>query len=106
MVQGFENLFEQAMKLKERLDELKAELAAKKIPVTAGNGEVTLVFNGLQEVEDVRINTEGLPAAQRQRLELLLKQAINQGVIRAREMAGQGVAQYTGISPSLLDGLL
>ncbi|HHY60575.1 MAG TPA: YbaB/EbfC family nucleoid-associated protein [Clostridia bacterium] len=105
MVQGFENLFEQAVKLKERLDELKVELAARRIPVTAGDGEVTLVFNGLQEVMEVKINLEGLPAPQRQRLETLLKRAINQGVIRAREVAGQEVAHYTGLNPSLINGL-
>ncbi|HHW06828.1 MAG TPA: YbaB/EbfC family nucleoid-associated protein [Clostridia bacterium] len=105
MVQGFDHLFEQAMKLKERLDELKVELAAKKIPVTAGDGEVTLVFNGLQEVVDVKLQMEGLPAPQQQRLEMLLKRAINQGVSRAREVAGQEVAHYTGFSPSFFEGM-
>lgn len=105
MVQGFDNLFEQAMKLKERMDELKVELAATKLPISAGDEEVILVFNGLQEVVDVKIKMEGLPPLQKERLEMLLKRAINQGINRSREIAGQQVANYTGFNPSFLEDM-
>lgn len=105
MVQGFDNLFEQALKLKERMGELKMELAATKLPITAGDEEVTLVFNGLQEVVDVQIEVEGLPPMQKERLEMLLKRAINQGISRSREVAGQQVANYTGFNPSFFDDM-
>lgn len=101
MTQGFEDLFEQALKLKENLEGLKEELTTKTVVIIAGEDEVKLVFNGLQEVVSVSLAQEELPFLQQQRLEMLLKRAINQGITRSREMAGQEVANHTGFSPSL-----
>ncbi|NLC76922.1 MAG: YbaB/EbfC family nucleoid-associated protein [Clostridia bacterium] len=98
MDQNFGNLFDQALKLRERIDELKMELASKKLQVTAGDGEIILVMNGLQEVLDVTVNMEGIPELQKNRLETLLKRAINQGIAKTRDVAGQEV--FFTFSPS------
>lgn len=98
MDQNFGNLFDQALKLRERIDELKMELASKKLQVTAGDGEIILVMNGLQEVLDVTVNMEGIPELQKNRLETLLKRAINQGISKTRDVAGQEV--FFTFSPS------
>lgn len=105
MDQGFAQLLDQALKLRENLDELKVELASKKLQVTAGDGEVILVLNGLQEVVDITINIEGISERQRQRLEMLLKRAINQGIAKTRDVASQELSNYTGFNLSFLNGL-
>lgn len=105
MDQGFAHLFDQALKLKENLHEVKTELASKQLQVTAGDGEVILVLNGLQEVLDITINMAGMPEGQKQRLEMLLKRAINQAIAKTREVAGQELSHYTGINLAFLNGL-
>lgn len=105
MDQGFAQLFDQALKLKENFDDLRSELASKQLQVTAGDGEVILVLNGLQEVLDITINIEGIPEEQRQRLEMLLKRAVNQGMAKTREIAGRELSHSTGFNLSFLNGL-
>lgn len=105
MAQGFQDLFEQAMKLKFNLEELKKELAGKTVEVITGNEEVRLIMNGLQEVLSIHLKAEDLPTLQQQRLEMLLKRAINQAVARSREMAGQEVANQTGFDPAFFNGM-
>ncbi|MFA5537026.1 MAG: YbaB/EbfC family nucleoid-associated protein [Bacillota bacterium] len=105
MTQGFQDLFEQAMKFKINLEELKKELADKTVEIVTGHDEVHLVMNGLQEILSIRLQAQDLPAPQQQRLELLLKRALNQGIARSRELAGQEITNQTGFNPSLLNGL-
>ncbi len=105
MSQGFQDLFEQAMKFKINFEELKKELADKTVEITAGHDEVRLVMNGLQEIVSVQLKTEYLSTPQQQRLETLLRRALNQGIARSRELAGQEITNQTGFNPSLFNGL-
>lgn len=105
MSQGFQDLFEQAMKFKFNLEGLKKELAGKTVEIITGNEEIRLIMNGLQEVIGIHLKMEDLPTLQQQRLEMLLKRAINQGIARSRELAGQEVANQTGFNPAFFDGM-
>ena len=105
MNQSLQNLFDQAMKLKLNFEELKKELAGKNIEILVGNEEVKLTMNGLQEVIDIQLKGEDLPTLQQQRLEILLKRAINQGIARSRKMASEEIANQTGFDPGFFGGM-
>ncbi|MGI6553060.1 MAG: YbaB/EbfC family nucleoid-associated protein [Bacillota bacterium] len=101
----WEGIWEQAWKLKSSLAELKEKLAENTLVITAGENEVKIVINGIQEVIQVELKPEIIDPAKKQRLQMLLQRAINQSIARSREMAGKQVADLTGFDPGILDNL-
>lgn len=101
----WEEIWEQAWKLKSNLEELKEKMAEKTLEIVAGENEVKIVINGVQEVVQVELTPEILDPAKRHRLQMLLQRAINQSITRSREMAGKEVADFTGFDPGILGGL-
>jgi nucleoid-associated protein EbfC len=57
-VKGFGNMMKEAQKLQQQMAALQEEVGKRTVEATAGGGMVTVVMNGLKQVEKVTIDPE------------------------------------------------
>ncbi len=89
--------------MQQKMQSLQAEAAATEVSATAGNGLVTVVATGAQEIVAVRIQ----PAAMEDRelLEDLVAAATNEALRRSKEAVANRLAELAsamGLPPGLL----
>ncbi|GAW90861.1 YbaB/EbfC family nucleoid-associated protein [Calderihabitans maritimus] len=88
-------LFKQAQKLKNEISRVREELKVKTVEASVANGKITIVANGHQEVQKVKLD----PSVRQIKLSDLEEQmlsAINQVMQKSREMAKREMAKITG----------
>lgn len=106
MFDKFKNLASmmgQAGELRQRMEQMQAELAAKTVEADAGAGAVRVVMNGKFEVMAVRMDpimiatlSAGDAEADRQMVEELVAAAFNAALARAQDMIKSEMSQLTG----------
>jgi len=89
MFSGFQNL-------KERLQQVQAELAEATVEASAGGGAVRIVMSGAQECQAVHIAAELLEEADVDMLQELVMLAINQAVQDSQALASSKLSPLTG----------
>jgi hypothetical protein len=89
-------IFQQAMNLRENIEQLKDELANERVEATAGGGMVTIVMTGKQEVLSIDIEPELINADDPEMLETLLKAAVNEANRKVHEVVKQRMSTLTG----------
>jgi DNA-binding YbaB/EbfC family protein len=94
----------QARQMREKLEELQAELARKTVEADSGAGAVRVVMNGRFEVLSVKLDRPLLavlagagPEADQQMIEELIAAAVNAAMAKAQDLARQEMAQMTGL---------
>jgi len=117
MFDKFKNLASmmgQAGELRERMEQMQAELAKKTVEADAGAGAVRVVINGKFEVLAVRMDPAMIASlsiddadADRQMVEELVAAAMNAALVKAQEMIQTEMSQLTGgLDLSGLDKML
>ncbi len=89
--------------MQQKMAALQAEAAATEVSASAGNGLVTVVASGSQEILAVRIQEAAL--ADRELLEDLVAAATNEALRRSKEVVAlrlQELAAAMGLPPGLL----
>lgn len=89
-------LLKQAQRFQENLKELQDELADKEVNGQAGAGMVTAVFNGRQELVDLRVDPELVRPENARMLADLVRSAVNDGLNKARDLAKDEMGKLTG----------
>lgn len=89
-------IFQQAMNLRENIDQLKEELGEERIHATAGGGLVTIEMTGKQEVLSVKIDPEVLESGDHEMIETLLKAAFNEANKKVHEFVRERMTDLTG----------
>jgi DNA-binding YbaB/EbfC family protein len=82
-------------KVKEEMAQLHARLAQVVAEGDAGAGMVKVRFNGHSEMIGCTLSDEILKMNDREMLEDLIKAAVNQGLMRAREISAEETAKMT-----------
>ncbi len=108
------SLMGNARELREKFEQLQAELSRKTVEAEAGAGAVRVVVNGRFEVVRVHLERPLLqtlagegPDADTQMIEDLIAAATNAGIKKAQELARQEVAKITGgLSLPGLNGMI
>ena len=97
------SLMGQAKDLREKADQIQAELAAKTVEADAGAGAVRVVANGKLEVISIHLDRPMLTslvgegdAADQQMVEDLIAAATNAALAKARQLIQQEMAKLTG----------
>jgi nucleoid-associated protein EbfC len=100
-------LLKQAQEMGGKLEQLGAELKAKRVIGSAGAGLVEVECNGLGDVLAVRIDPSLVEKQDRELLEDLLPAAINAARQKAKELHTESMQQLTGGMqiPGLSDAL-
>ena len=90
------DIMKQAQAMQERLKQVQEEAGGKTVEATAGGGMVTVVMNGRQEVQSVKIYRSVVNPDDVEMLEDLVSAAFNEALRRAQAMMAEEMAKVTG----------
>jgi DNA-binding YbaB/EbfC family protein len=105
MAKGMGNMLKQAQQLQSKIFKLQEEMADKTVETTVGGGMVTAVANGKQELASVKIDPEVVDPDDVQMLEDLIVAAVNDVLVKAKDMVSQEMSKLAGgfnLPPGLL----
>ena len=90
------NLLKQAQQLQTKMARLQEELEEKTVEASSGGGMVTVVVNGRQEILSINIEPEVINPDDQEMLQDLILAAINDGLVKARNMVNEEMGKLTG----------
>jgi DNA-binding YbaB/EbfC family protein len=82
--------------LQQRMLEAQDALANENVEVSTGGGAVTVVINGQQKVQSIKISAEAMAAGDVEMLQDMLVAAMNEAIGRSQELASQKMGALTG----------
>ncbi|HYX90399.1 MAG TPA: YbaB/EbfC family nucleoid-associated protein [Myxococcaceae bacterium] len=86
----------QANKLTEKIEQRKKELADEMLEGKAGDGLVTAVANGVQEIKSIKIDPKAIDPADPAMLEDLVTAAVNAALTQSKEHMQRELAKVSG----------
>ena len=86
----------QANKLTEKIEQRKKELADETLEGRAGDGLVTAVANGIQEIKSIKIDPKAIDPADPAMLEDLVTAAVNAALTQSKEHMQRELAKVSG----------
>ncbi len=79
----------QMRELKAQADAMQKQLAAIVVDAEAGHGAVKVKINGSQKILEVKIDPKAMDTGHPDRLEKLVMDAINDGIVKAQKTAAK-----------------
>ncbi len=95
MVKGL-NPMQQVKALQDKMAKMQEELAHRTVEGSAGGGMVSVVVNGRQEIQSIRIEPQVVNPEDIDMLQDLVAAAVNDGLRKSQEMAAQEMANLAG----------
>jgi DNA-binding YbaB/EbfC family protein len=92
----FGDILKNAQAMQEKMKEMQAELATKKVEASAGGGMVKVTANGLNEILHVHIDEDLINLQDREVLEDLVAGAINEVHRKVQELSQEEMNKLTG----------
>ena len=86
----------QANKLTEKIEQRKKELAEEMLEGKAGDGLVTAVANGVQEIKSIKIDPKAIDPADPAMLEDLVTAAVNAALTQSKDHMQRELAKVSG----------
>jgi len=86
----------QANKLTEKIEQRKKELAEEVLEGKAGDGLVTAVANGVQEIKSIKIDPKAIDPSDPAMLEDLVTAAVNAALTHSKEHMQKELAKVSG----------
>ena len=93
---GMGNLLKQAQEMQSRMAKIQEELAQKTVEGSAGGGMVRVTVNGQLAITTINIDPTVINSEEREMLEDLVMAAINDGMLKARDMASSEMSKIKG----------
>jgi len=90
------HLIRQAKELQARLAKAQEELGNAQVEASAGGGAVTVVIDGHQKVQSVKISPEAVDLQDIGLLEDLVLAAVNEAIKKSQELAQDRLGELTG----------
>lgn len=87
-------IMRQARQFQEKLGKVQQELEKETVEASSGGGAVTVVMNGQQQVQSVKISPEAVDDVEM--LEDLFLTAMNEAVKKSKELAADRLGALTG----------
>ena len=82
--------------MQNRLMKIQEELGTETVEATAGGGMVTVVMNGHQEVQSIKIKPEVVDPQDVEALEDLLLAAVKEAIKKSQDLAKRRMDEVTG----------
>lgn len=89
-------LMKQAQQFQQQLSKIQEELGTKTVTGSAGGGMVTATFNGRSELVDLVIEPEAVSPGDVRMLQDLIRSAVNDGLIKAKQLGQGELGKLTG----------
>jgi nucleoid-associated protein EbfC len=86
----------QANKLTEKIEQRKQELANETVEAKSGEGRVTVVANGIQEIRSIKIDKDAIDPNDTGMLEDLITAAVNAALESSRQHMQKELAKISG----------
>jgi DNA-binding YbaB/EbfC family protein len=102
----FKNIIAQAQEMSGKLKQVQEQLRHRTVEATVGGGMVEATVNGQLELVSVRIDPQAVDPRDVDMLQDLIVAAVNQAMVRAKEMAQSEMQSATGIPIAQLMGQL
>lgn len=96
MQPNMKEMMRQAQRLQAKITQLQGELLQKRIEASAGGGMVKAVANGKPEIISITIEKEVVNPDDIEMLQDLVVAAVNEAILRAKEMAEEEMSKITG----------
>jgi DNA-binding YbaB/EbfC family protein len=89
-------MIQQAQQLQAQLLKAQEELGQMTVEASSGGGAVTVVMNGQQQIQSVKISPEVVNAADVEMLEDLILTAVREAQLKSQELAAKRMGGLTG----------
>ena len=86
----------QANKLTEKIEQRKQELVNETVEAKSGEGRVTVVANGIQEIRSIKIDKAAIDPNDTSMLEDLITAAVNSALATSRSHMQKELAKISG----------
>ncbi len=100
------SIMEQAQEMSTKLKRVQEQLRHRTVQATVGGGMVEATVNGQLELVGIKIDPQAVDPRDVEMLQDLVVAAVNQALVRAREMAQSEMQNATGIPIAELMGQL
>ena len=87
---------QQAQQLQARLAKAQEDLAKATVETTSGGGAITVVINGQQKIQSIKISPDVLKTEDVEMLEDMVLTAVNDAVAKSQELAAKQMSALTG----------
>ena len=91
-----QSLMSQAKRMKDELARIQRELKDRMVEGVAGGGLVSVVANGAQEIQAIRIKPEAVDPKDVEMLEDLVTVAVKAALEKAKKLENEETAKVTG----------
>lgn len=85
-----------AREMQANMEKAQTELGELTVQGTAGGGAVTVVMTGTQELREIKISKDAVDPTDVETLQDLVLAAVNDGLVRSKELAAQKLGGVTG----------
>ena len=89
-------MMQQAQKLQQQLAKAQEELANMTVEASAGGGAVTVVMNGQQKIQSVKISPEVVDPEDVEMLQDMVLAAVSEAITKSQELAAKQLGGLTG----------
>ena len=89
-------MMQQAQKLQAQLAKAQEELGNVTVEASSGGGAVTVVMNGQQKIQSVKISPEAVDPEDVELLEDLVLTAVREATAKSQEVAAKHLGELTG----------
>ena len=89
-------MLKQAKDMMANMEAMKEKLGEERIEASAGGGMVTVEMSGKMEVLSVKIDPEVIDKEEVEVLETLVRSAVNEASLKAKDMVKEKMAEMTG----------
>jgi len=90
------NIMQQVQQLQAKMEKVQQELEQATVEASTGGGAVTVVMNGQQKVESVKILPEAADPNDVELLQDLVLSAMNEAIRKSKELAASRLGALTG----------
>jgi len=99
MEMNFSEIMKQVQKMQEQAKKIQEQLGNKTVTVSSGGGMVSVTMTGRQEIKEIKLDPVCVDSRDIPMLEDLILAAVNQGILRSKELASEEMKQLTGGIP-------
>jgi hypothetical protein len=90
------SILNQARELKAKLDKAQKELSSTIVEANSGKGAVTVIINGQQKIQSIRISPEVIDPDKAEHLEELVLKAVSEAIAKSQKLAAKQLRGLTG----------
>ncbi len=95
------NMMKQAQRMQAQMMEIQEKLGEETVEASVGGGMVKTVFTGQGVLVEIRIDPEVIKPEDKEMLEDLVTAAVNEGLLKSKELANSRMSAVTGALGSL-----